>query len=235
MVKLYEVGGSVRNELLGFPSRDVDYAIEVKSCEEFKKWVEVIGATIIHEHKEFHSYKLRVAKRVMDVTFCRTDNSYSDGRHPDSVQMGTLETDIQRRDFTMNALARECDPLTFARCDVPVIDFVGGHQDIARKVIRCVGHAKDRLYEDPLRLLRAIRFHITLGFAIDDSIQTLFGDHDLVDKLMQTVSMERVASEVALCLQVNALEFFRFLSYHSYFMQRLIQNLQWKCIPTKVS
>lgn len=90
----------------------------------------------------------------IEVATFRQDATYSDGRHPDSVTFSTAEEDARRRDFTINGLFY--DPL-----NEQVIDFVGGQQDIDRRVVRAIGDPYERIAEDKLRMLRAVRFSAT--------------------------------------------------------------------------
>lgn len=148
MMKIYQVGGSVRDKFLDIKSNDIDFAVEANSYDIMYKYLEK-NYIIVFENKKFFTVKVRGKNGLYyDFVLCRKENSYSDGRHPDLVKMGTIIDDLARRDFTMNAIAID-DQGT-------IIDPFGGQDDIANKVIRCVG-STDRLLEDSLRLIRAIR------------------------------------------------------------------------------
>ena len=100
---------------------------------------------------------------LIECTTCRTEGGYSDGRHPDAVSFtGRIEDDLSRRDFTVNAMAFVEDGQTLA-----VLDLFGGQDDLHNRIIRCVGDPDTRFTEDALRLLRAVRFAVKLGFAIE--------------------------------------------------------------------
>ena len=142
----YFVGGSVRDMLLHKPISDVDIATsatpqEVK--EIFSHTVDVgieHGTVMVIHHKEGY-----------EVTTFRTEEGYEDFRHPDKVTfVRSLEEDLKRRDFTINALAIGIDD--------QLIDFFDGIGDLERQCIRCVGDAKERFNEDALRMFRAVRF-----------------------------------------------------------------------------
>lgn len=178
-------GGCVRDQLLGVQPKDYDVATNATPTqirEVFgKRRTLAIGAafgviTVLGP---------RVAGQVEVATF-RRDANYSDGRHPDSVAFSNAEEDARRRDFTVNGLF--FDPLSAA-----VIDYVGGQDDLKRRVIRAIGDAEDRLSEDKLRMLRAVRFATTLGFEVDPGTMAAVQRH--ADEL-GVISMERVTAEM---------------------------------------
>jgi tRNA nucleotidyltransferase/poly(A) polymerase len=115
-----------------------------------------------------------------------TDAAYSDGRHPDSVTFTTAEHDAQRRDFTINGLFY--DPVASE-----VVDYIGGQDDLQRRMIRAIGDPRLRLREDKLRMLRAVRFAATFEFEIESAtfraIQEMAGE-------VTTVSAERIGMEI---------------------------------------
>src|SRR5579859_2576372 len=148
MPNFYLVGGYVRDKILGIPSKDLDYSVEAASYEEMRQSIIDRGGTILLETPNFFTIRARIGKEVSDYVLCRKDGAYSDSRHPDSVEHGTLHDDLARRDFTMNAIAIDSDG--------NYIDPFNGISDIKNKLIRCVGNAQDRFDEDALRMLRAI-------------------------------------------------------------------------------
>ncbi len=175
-------GGCVRDLLLGREAHDFDVATSARPEEVqaiFPKTV-AVGAqfgVIVVLHR---SVEIQVA------TF-RKDGEYGDGRHPEGVVFTTAEGDAERRDFTVNALFYEVG-------SERVIDFVGGVADIERKVLRAVGDPLERFEEDKLRVLRAVRFSTTLGFAIEE--KTWDGVVAGAKKI-HCVSGERIRDEVA--------------------------------------
>ena len=100
-----------------------------------------------------------------DFVLCRKDGSYRDGRHPESVAVGTLHDDLARRDFTMNAIAKDEDG--------KIIDPFGGIGAIEIGIIECVGQARMRMEEAQLRLLRAIRFAVTKQMGLSRNLRNL--------------------------------------------------------------
>ena len=139
---------------------------------------------------------------VVEVTTYRIEAKYSDKRRPDAVQFAeTLAEDLSRRDFTMNALAIriKADPNlrteseSTNNIEYELVDLFGGQKDIKNKIIRTVGNVEERFDEDALRMMRAVRFHAQLGFAIEES--TLAAIKKFVDH-MQHISAERIKDEL---------------------------------------
>ena len=158
----YLVGGCVRDSLLGRKPRDWDIATnalpeQIIALFEKSHYENSFGTvTVVWEGEEDESL------REVQITPYRTEESYSDKRHPDTVSFSTsIKDDLSRRDFTINAIALD----HFSR---ETIDPFGGKEDIAKKVIRAVGDAQERLAEDALRMLRAIRLAVELDFSIDN-------------------------------------------------------------------
>ncbi|WP_226683571.1 CCA tRNA nucleotidyltransferase [Sutcliffiella horikoshii] len=189
----YFVGGSVRDTLMDRAIGDIDIATSATPKEIqaiFPKTVDV-GAehgTIIVLTSDEESY---------EVTTFRTDGNYTDNRHPDEVIfVKSLEEDLKRRDFTMNAIAMS----KFGK----ILDPFEGEKDINRKVIRTVGKAIDRFREDALRMLRAVRFASQLSFSLEAA--TFLGIQE--DKaLLENVSIERKTIEMEKLLLGRGVKF----------------------------
>lgn len=182
----YFVGGSVRDMLLHKPISDVDIATsatpqEVK--EIFPHTVDVgieHGTVMVIHHKEGY-----------EVTTFRTEEGYEDFRHPDKVTfVRSLEEDLKRRDFTINALA--------IGIDNQLIDFFDGIGDLERQCIRCVGDAKERFNEDALRMFRAVRFVGQLGFQIEEETKNAIS---LLKMNLSKVAVERMKVEFEKMIQ----------------------------------
>ena len=163
--QVYLVGGAVRDSLRGFKAQDWDLATDalpeevIAMFRESKNKSFVIPTGIKHGTVTVH-YK----GRVMEVTSFRTESGYSDGRRPDKVEFGaSIEEDLSRRDFTMNAAAYKLPR-------GPLVDPFDGRGDIKRRLIRCVGNPEERFAEDGLRPLRAIRLASRLGFTLDEKV-----------------------------------------------------------------
>jgi poly(A) polymerase len=182
-------GGCVRDQLMAQAPKDYDVATDAmpdRIREIFgKRRTLPIGAafgviTVVGPK----------GSGQIDVATFRRDASYSDGRHPDAVIFSDAEHDAQRRDFTINGLF--FDPLKGE-----VIDYVGGQEDLRRRVIRAIGSPRDRIAEDKLRMLRAVRFAARFDFALD--LATLAAIQEQARELV-IVSAERVAAELRLIL-----------------------------------
>ena len=182
----YFVGGSVRDMLLHKPISDVDIATsatpqEVK--EIFSHTVDVgieHGTVMVIHHKEGY-----------EVTTFRTEEGYEDFRHPDKVTfVRSLEEDLKRRDFTINALAIGIDD--------QLMDFFDGIGDLERQCIRCVGDAKERFNEDALRMFRAVRFVGQLGFQIEEETKNAIS---LLKMNLSKVAVERMKVEFEKMIQ----------------------------------
>lgn len=177
----YFVGGCVRDLLLDRPIGDIDIATSATPEQIMTIFDKVIpigtdfGTVIVrHQHQSF------------EVTTFRLDGDYSDQRHPDSVKfVHSIDLDLERRDFTINALAMDKDG--------EVIDLFSGKKDLKNKKIKAVGNGYDRFVEDPLRIIRALRFSSQLGFTIEEKT---FAHMKLVTKQIETIAIERIANEI---------------------------------------
>ena len=135
-MKMYKVGGFVRDQILGVKSKDVDYAVEASSFYDMERCIFEMGGEIFLSTPQFFTIRAKLNGEVADFVLCRKESQYSDGRHPDKVEVGTIYDDLARRDFTMNAIAL-CEDGTY-------IDPHNGIYDIVRCLIRWVGSPNDR-------------------------------------------------------------------------------------------
>jgi putative nucleotidyltransferase with HDIG domain len=183
----YIVGGCVRDFLMGKEPKDWDITTNAKPEEILKifegaKYENDFGTVLL---------PIREADKLIDVleiTTYRSEQGYSDRRHPDTVLFEEkLDKDLERRDFTINALA--LDPAN----PEEVVDYFGGRKDIKQKIIRAVGEPSDRFKEDALRMLRAVRFSSQLGFELEPKTQR--GIFKLAGSL-KFVSKERIKDEM---------------------------------------
>ena len=188
----YIVGGSLRDRLLGREAYDIDMttsALPEETVSIFSD-MRVIPTGIKHGTVTV----LAPSGAPVEITTFRTDGSYSDSRHPDSVTFTrSLPDDLARRDFTVNAMA--FSPRR------GVIDLFGGREDLEVGLIRCVGQPEKRFSEDALRILRAFRFSAQLGFSIEG--ETYRAAIKLGHKITD-LARERVASELMKLLSAPA-------------------------------
>ncbi|UVG35243.1 tRNA nucleotidyltransferase [Microbacterium phage Cece] len=200
-IQMYLVGGAVRDELLGLPSKDLDYTVTVDGVgtvedawDAMRDHLSSEGFHIFLETPEYQTIRAKFPKGhehekiTADFVLARKEGPYSDGRRPDWVKPGTLEDDLRRRDFTVNALAKAEDGT--------IIDLFGGQDDLSRMILRAVGDPKDRLLEDPLRAYRALRFAITKGFKIDYLLRVAMRTVSILDKMESSVAAERIKDEL---------------------------------------
>lgn len=153
----FVVGGYVRDYLLGLPSTDIDICTNALP-KELALIFEDDNIKISH----YGSIKLLTNKYNIDITTYRKDIEYENGKLTQIEYINDLNTDIIRRDFTINALYMDIDG--------NIIDKVNGLQDLRNKTIRVIGDIDKKFKEDPLRMLRALRFKITLDFNLDNQI-----------------------------------------------------------------
>jgi len=202
-IKFFEVGGSVRDRLLGLDPKDFDYSVEAPSFQAMHDYIEETHDKIFLSKPEFLTIRALRGKEVFDYVMCRKEGAYSDGRHPDSVEPGTIFDDLARRDFTINAMAVDAKTRD-------LLDPHDGQKDLESGILRCVGDTHERLSEDPLRLIRAIRFCLTKAFVPSPEISAIFLDPGWSDKIA-TVSQDRVRDELMKCFKFDTHQAMKFL------------------------
>lgn len=186
----YVVGGCVRDTFLGKEPSDWDITTPLlpEVVEKVFQDYKVIETGIKHG-----TVTVVIDDKPYEITTFRIDGTYSDNRHPDNVNFTErLEDDLKRRDFTINAMAYNPD--------VGIVDLFNGLNDLEDGVIRCVGFPSERFEEDALRILRALRFAITLGFRIDRNTLYYMGYQR---ELLSNISKERICSELCKMMQTQ--------------------------------
>src|SRR5574344_1757434 len=179
----YLVGGAVRDMIMGKEPHDYDVATDATPQEVMKLFRRVIPTGIDHGTVTVHFSGFEI-----ETTTFRTEAGYSDGRHPDSINYAaTIEEDLARRDFTMNAIAASLE-------DGIITDPYGGQDDIKNKLIRTVGAAHERFMEDGLRPVRALRFASKLGFSIEKNTYSEIFKKEIQAKAA-SISIERFRDE----------------------------------------
>jgi poly(A) polymerase len=175
-------GGCVRDMLLGRRTNDYDIATDA-SPEQVRK----LFRRVLLVGEQFGVAMVIKNRRRVEVATFRSDLSYSDGRRPDGVRFASPREDALRRDFTINGMFY--DPLADE-----VIDYVGGRADLAAGVVRTIGEPDERFAEDYLRLVRAVRFAVRLGFRIDPRTAEAVTKH--AAKIV-AISGERIFDELS--------------------------------------
>ncbi len=185
--EIFVVGGAVRDWLLKREVGDWDFATNF-TPEEMKT---IFPRNSFYENN-FGTFSIVLKdKEIFEVTTYRTERGYSDQRHPDEVKWGkSLEEDVERRDFTINAIAMEIDG--------QIIDYHQGMEDLNNRLIRCVGDPDKRFQEDALRMMRAIRIAAQIGFLIEEKT---FESIQKNAKLINKIAGERIRDELFKILQ----------------------------------
>lgn len=169
--QLVLVGGAVRDELLGRAHADWDLATDLLP-EAVMERARKAGLACIPTGLQHGTVTVLAEGVPFEITTFRSDGAYSDGRRPDGVRLGvTLEEDLSRRDFTLNAMALPIDADGGLPGREALVDPFGGQADLAAGLIRAVGDPLARFGEDGLRPLRACRFAAQLGFALDPATE----------------------------------------------------------------
>ena len=175
------MGGCVRDALLGLEPDDWDITTSAEPEEVKALFHRTIDTGIKHG-----TVTVRMDGKSFEVTTYRIDGKYEDGRHPEEVTFTkSLEEDLKRRDFTINAMAYNDS--------TGIVDLFGGQDDLCEKMIRCVGDPLERFSEDALRMMRAVRFAAKLDFSIEEETKKAISE--LKDNLSK-VSAERIQVEL---------------------------------------
>ncbi|MCH7529547.1 HD domain-containing protein [Patescibacteria group bacterium] len=184
----YLVGGCVRDLLREKVPKDWDIATNAKPDEIVELFDDTFynnefgTVGVVNEQVEDESLK------VIQVTPYRLESSYTDARHPDSVEFGnSLEADLKRRDFTVNALA-------YSVSQGHLVDLYKGQEDIKDRILRAVGKPDERFAEDALRILRAIRLSAELSFSIERETEEAI---KRTASTLEKISMERIRDELS--------------------------------------
>jgi len=218
MPKLFKVGGCVRDSFLGIDSKDIDFTFVLDNLEQtveqgfsdMETWMTERGFQIFLSTPDMFTIRAKFPKGdpneglVADFVMARKEIGYKPGTRQPILVLGTLEDDLIRRDFTLNAMA--------VSEDGTIIDLFQGKEDLDAKVLRTPLPASQTMMDDPLRFLRALRFSITKGFAIHVDIFEAMGQPAILEKLEKVVSAERIRDEVFKMMKadtVKTLELFR--------------------------
>jgi tRNA nucleotidyltransferase/poly(A) polymerase len=202
MPQLFKVGGCVRDELLGLQSKDIDFTFVLddldqtveQGFQQMTDWMVAKGFQIFLSTPECFTIRAKFPKGdpneglVADFVMARKEVGYFEGTRRPILALGTLEDDLIRRDFTLNAMA--------VSEDGELIDLFDGKWALENRILLTPRDAKETMLDDPLRLLRAFRFSITKDFSISPRIMETCLMDSVVDKLEQVVSQERIREEI---------------------------------------
>ena len=212
----YAVGGCVRDSILGREPNDWDITTSADPYEVKKLFSHTIDTGLQHG-----TVTIMLEHVGYEVTTYRIDGDYEDSRHPKEVTFTkSLEEDLKRRDFTVNAMAyNDRDGL---------IDLFQGMDDIQKKVIRCVGNAEERFTEDALRIMRAVRFSAQFGYEIE--LETKKAIVKLAPNL-KNISAERIREELIKLLVSDHPDYIR-IAYETGITAQILPELD-VCMETK--
>ncbi len=195
----YIVGGYIRDFLLGKESFDIDICTNA-SIDNIIKIFNKEGVS----YKKYFSYHLVKGLYNYDITTFRKELAYENNKPTKVVGVNDLYTDLLRRDFTINTLALDKDN--------NLIDLLGSRKDIDNKLIKTVGNTYDKFIEDKTRILRAIRFYVTLDFELDNEIIEFIKEKGY---LIKELNSEYKKSELNKIFECNPLRFFNFMEKYN--------------------
>ena len=217
MPQIYEVGGCIRDSILGIDSKDIDYTFVLDNLDqtvqegfkEMTEWMKERNFEIFLSTEEMFTIRAKFPKGdineglVADFVMARKEIGYVEGTRRPILVLGSLEDDLIRRDFTLNAMAKESDGT--------IIDLFGGKEDLTNKLLRTPKDAKVTMLDDPLRIMRALRFSITKGFTIHPEIWNAMRQPEILEKLRNVVSAERIREEIMKMMKHNTTETIRLI------------------------
>lgn len=184
---IYLVGGCVRDMLLGTTPKDYDFTVETPP-ENIENILRLYHIPFNAMSAKYGTIVARIGNEEYEITSTRKEADYVDNRHPEEVIFGvSIEEDLKRRDFTINAMAMDSKG--------NIIDSFDGNKcfDMENHLIKTVGNPETRFKEDPLRIMRALRFSITKGFQLDAPTQKAMVD---CKDMLNNISKERITAEL---------------------------------------
>jgi tRNA nucleotidyltransferase/poly(A) polymerase len=222
---MYLVGGAVHDSLMDIVPHDYDYVVVADTFDIVKEVVRSLKATIVHEDPSYGIVRAKINTEVVDFVIARCDGVYTTKRHCTPVSAGTLAQDLARRDFTVNSIA-------VSTSTDEVVDPFGGIDDLSTRTLRCVGFVSDRLSEDPLRIIRALRFIVTHGMSPDSALEACLQDATLVDQISH-ISADRIRQELTKCLQHDTTRCMQVLLQYPLIMKAVLKQVQLKFVTLR--
>ena len=188
-IKTFIVGGYLRDAILERNLKDIDIMVENNVFEFSRKLSKKLGVNKTVEFKKFHTVKIPYRQCEIEIANSRAETYDTNSRKPETVNLTTVEEDLIRRDFTINALAASIIPDTFGK----LIDSFNGLKDLNNGIINTPTDPDTTFIDDPLRMLRAIRFASQLEFEIDPRIKESINNNK---NRISIVSQERITAEI---------------------------------------
>ena len=187
---LYYVGGVVRDKLIKQESLDIDYCYEGNAIE----FAHANGLNIIRENSKFGTVRVELNDAEIDIASTRTEAYPRKGHLPKIKEIGcSLEEDLRRRDFTINAMAKRTT-------DNELIDYFGGKEDIKNKLLRVLH--KDSFIDDPTRIIRALKFSVRFGFELEEGTKKLQDEY--LANINYDISWHRLKKELVETFSLNS-------------------------------
>lgn len=218
MPQIFKVGGCIRDGILGINSKDIDFTFVLDNLDQtveegfiqMEQWMKDGGFEIFLSTPDMFTIRGKFPKDhvhaglVADFVMARKEIGYIDGTRRPILALGNLEDDLVRRDFTVNALAEDING--------SIIDLFNGREDLANGLLRTPLDPMVTFMDDPLRLLRALRFTITKDFQMHPDIWEAMKQPALLSKLELTVSGERIREEIMKMMAKDTPRSFRLLA-----------------------
>ena len=218
MPQIFRVGGCIRDGILGINSKDIDFTFVLDNLDQtveegfiqMEQWMKDGGFEIFLSTPDMFTIRGKFPKDhvhaglVADFVMARKEIGYIEGTRRPILALGNLEDDLVRRDFTVNALAEDING--------NIIDLFNGREDLAKGLLRTPLDPMVTFMDDPLRLLRALRFTITKDFVMHSDIWEAMKQPALLSKLELTVSGERIREEIMKMMVKDTPRSFRLLA-----------------------
>lgn len=237
-MKIYEVGGCIRDSLLGIESKDIDYSVVLDNTDQTvdEGWDQMLsflkkeGYKIFLETKDCFTVRAKFPighineGLVADFVMARKEVGYVLGTRKPILEVGTLYDDLIRRDFTLNALAKDMDG--------NIIDYFNGIEHLKEGLLVTPLNPMKTMMDDPLRILRALRFSLTKDLEVHTDIMESMKQPDILDKLKKTVSQERIREEITKMMMCDTIKTMKLLvdidrDYIKGFLNIVFKDTMW--------
>ena len=215
MFSFYKVGGCIRDKLLNLQHKDIDFVVVGMNINSLQSYLIDRGFVIIKIFHECLTIKTKflsdteidfpfklIRNNIYDFNVGRKDLEYNNSTRVPKICVGSLYDDMYRRDFTINSLAEDANG--------NIIDYFNGISDINNKVVKTIIDPNISVEQDPLRILRGIRFAITLNFILDEKLEAAINNFNYT--LMNKITTDKIIRELKLCFSHNTLATLRLLN-----------------------
>jgi len=238
--EIFEVGGCVRDEILGVSTKDIDFTFVLgntdmtvdQGWDEMLTFLKSQGFKIFLETKDCFTVRAMFPKGhqheslVADFVMARKEVGVITGTRKPILELGSLSDDLRRRDFTVNALAKDNNGV--------IIDEWNGINDLKEMVLKTPLDPIVTLADDPLRLLRALRFSITKGFSIDEPLMEAMLQPGLLRKLQDVVSQERIREEIQKMMKHDTIKSIKLIQEVPGLLEVIFTDGLWLMPTTKI-